>query len=176
MKTYIALLRGINVGGHNIIKMSELVSELSKQGYQDVKTYIQSGNVIFKSVSASEKTMTQNISQIIKKHFGLDIQIMIRDLDTWKSMSSHHPLMKNGEDNVKDYCVTFLSEAVNSNIELPFETEDRFVLQGSEIFSYYPNGLAKTKLTNTFFEKKLKVFATTRNWRTVNKLLEMAQS
>jgi uncharacterized protein (DUF1697 family) len=176
MKTYIALLRGINVGGHNIIKMPDLVQALSEHGFQEVKTYIQSGNVVFKAMPNPEKEIIQSIRQIIQNKFDLNTPVILRDLDSWKTISRHHPLLPEGENDTKKYAVTFLSDSVHQDIEIPFETVDQFKIMNREIYSFYPNGAGKSKLTNTFFEKKLNVFATTRNWRTVNKLLEIAQS
>ena len=177
---YIALLRGINVSGQKKILMADLRSLLTKSGYKNVETYIQSGNIIFDS-SEAEKTILENqISQLIKETYGYDVPVLVVDSEYLKTVIENNPFLK--EDPALDITrigVTFLADYPNDESESILEginyPPDKFLLGKKEIYLYLPNGFGRTKLTNTFFEKKLKIKATSRNWKTVNKLFEVSK-
>lgn len=178
MKTYISLLRGINVSGQRKIRMSDLQALYSELGFEQVTTFIQSGNVIFGSVeSISDKEVSDKIEQAIAKEFSFEVPVTVRSVEEIKNILVSNPFVNRGLDEGKLH-VTFLADApekqlVNSMDQYDF-SPDNFVITGKDVFLYCPGGYGKTKLSNAFFEQKLKVKATTRNWRTVNKLFEIA--
>lgn len=176
MYTYISLLKGINVGGHHKIPMEDLKSLYQNLGFQNVVTYIQSGNVIFSSKGSSAEKEAQKIKKGIQDKFGFEIEVIIRTTNELKQIINTNPY-PDAEGN-KSY-VTFLagvpaeipSEIINK-IKAPSES---YVVTGREVYVHCPDGYGKTKLANDFFEKKLKVAATSRNWNTVRILSEMAE-
>ena len=174
MKTYISILRGINVSGQKKIIMTDLKALYEDLGFEDVITYIQSGNVVFKSSKKMTDTkLAKMIEERIVEKYDFQVPVIIRTLDELKRATEINPY-KN--DNIDGLYITFLSNAPNSiNLEkldninfLP----DQFEIIGKEIYlncvSY-----GNTKLSNNFFESKLKVIATTRNIKTVHKLIEL---
>ncbi len=172
------MLRGINVAGRNKIRMSELKDLYESIGFNNVKTYIQSGNVIFnyhKNNSTSE--LEERIKIRIKEAFGYNVDVFIRTIDEIQKIIKYNPFH---EYDVSKLHITFLSETSNlksiKDIDKVKDELEEYLLYDKEIYLFLPNGYARTKLSNNFFEKKLKLNATTRNLRTVNKLFEIAQS
>jgi uncharacterized protein (DUF1697 family) len=180
MITYIALLRGVNVSGKNIIKMSELKQLFIDLGFYDVITYIQSGNVIFKSPIKKQILIEDAIVSEIFKQFEHDVHVLVLTKDKLTTIFNSNPfLTKNPTINISKLHVTFLNtEPDISNkhdIEaLVIESEDEFIIHKNSVYLHCPNGQAKTKLTTNLFEKKLKSPATTRNWKTISKLVELS--
>ncbi len=167
------MLRGINVGGQKRVSMQVLKEMYSSLGYSEVQTYVQSGNVIF-SAEANSPSVKEEIEKEIKRTFGFDVLVFLRNRSELAALVKNSPYKQKDETNLH---VTFLSE---KPANIPIDdlnsaktgAED-FTVSGKEIYLFCPNGYGVTKLSNTFFEKKLKVSATTRNWRTVNTLLAM---
>lgn len=177
MENYISLLRGINVGGRNKIKMADLRKLYEQLGHEDVETYIQSGNVIFKSKQSDVTLLENQIKEQILADYGYHISIIIKKADLIKTVIESNPYLQGRNEEIKLLCVTFLSgipnpELVNQIKDFKYK-EDEFIIQNDHVFLFTPGGYGKTKLSNNFFEKKLKVSATTRNWKTVLKLQEM---
>jgi len=177
VKTKIALLRGINVGGKNRIKMADLRTTLSKAGLANVRTYIQSGNVAFESTLDCEP-LEGLVRDAIKSDFGCVVPVLVRDQKYFAKVVSQCPFCPTdgSEFESKQLHVTFLGEtptaqAVRSLGGLEFEDEFRVV--GDVVYLRLICGYSKTKLTNGFLEKKLIVAATSRNWKTLTKLVEM---
>lgn len=179
MLTYIALLRGINVSGHHKIKMTELKHLFLDLGYHDVTTYIQSGNVIFKSNIKEPILIENTIISAISKHFGHTIEVLILTKNELMTIFNTNPfLAKDPTTNISKLHVTILNKMPDLDgiptIEiLVANTDDEFQLIGNAIYLYCPNGYGKTKLNNNLFEKKLKIATTTRNWNTISKLVEL---
>lgn len=175
MKTYITMLRGINVSGQKQVRMAELKSLYESIGFADVETYVQSGNVVFESEEQDVKKLANSIETRIERTFGFSVPVLVRSADDFRRILESHPF-KN-EEPVR-VLVTFLYERPDpSKLEALRRYEDkvdRFAIGGQEIFLFCPGGYGRTKLSNTFFERKLGVIATTRNWKTVNRLYEMA--
>jgi uncharacterized protein (DUF1697 family) len=175
--SYVAILRGINVSGQKLIRMEDLKDLFDSFGFTDIVTYIQSGNVIFHTPSTSQETLVRKISEGILGKFGFDVPVIVRNTDELKEIIRKNPFP--GEKNIlaDKLHVTFLSEVPEEERKQHLEKlscgQDRFALAGKEVYLYCPGGYGNTKLSNTFFENKLKVTATTRNWNTVNKLLEL---
>lgn len=166
--------------GHNSIKMIDLQTLYRKLGYNDAETYIQSGNVIFSSIAdlaASE--ISSKIERAIRERFNYEIRVMIRKVEEIKKLEFVNPFLKMDNFDPSKMAVLFLDQEPSEaqvqkvmNIDYP---PDKFKIAGSEIFIYCPNGFGKTKLYTNFFEKKMGVAGTGRNWRTINKLLEIAE-
>lgn len=179
MKKFITLLRGINVSGHKKIKMSELKSLFENLGFQNVKTYIQSGNVIFSSKDDSKQKLETKISSGIKKNFGFDVTILILNKEEIEHVFRTNPFIKMKKDNERLY-VTFLEKIPpDENIKL-LESKDyspeEYIIDGKFIYLFFPNGYGNAKLNNNLFENKLKVAATSRNWKTIKTLLELVNT
>jgi len=180
MLTYIALLRGINVSGHHKIKMTELKQLFLDLGYHDVSTYIQSGNVIFKSNIKESILIEDTIISAIQKHFGHAIKVLILTKNELTTIFNANPfLAKNPTMDISKLHVTLLNNKPDlagiPPIEILVKTNnDEFQLIENTIYLHCPSGYGKTILNNNLFEKKLKVSATTRNWKTISKLVELS--
>jgi uncharacterized protein (DUF1697 family) len=179
MKTYIALLRGINVSGQKKIKMSDLKSLFENLGFKDIRTYIQSGNVIFKSSASAVKKLELKIETAIKNYFGFDVPVLIITPTELEKVIKQNSFLKKKKDTGKMY-VTFLADVPSKENVSKFKKVDfspeEYSINGKNIYLFFPNGYGRAKINNTFFENKLKVLATTRNWKTINKLFEIAAS
>lgn len=180
MKTYIALLRGINVSGKNLIKMDHLKVQLQKMGFVSVNTYIQSGNIVFSSDITDHKVLESEIEQMIEKKFGFQVPVWVRTLNEFIQIREQNPYIDNSNIDISKFHVTLLSGIPDSSLVEKMEniekSDDEFILNQNTIYLYCKTGYGKTKLNNNFFEKKLKVIATTRNWKTVCKLIDLATS
>jgi len=180
MIKYIAMLRGINVSGSKPVKMEQLRASLTALGLGDVKTYIQSGNIVFAAAPEAAASLSGKIEKRILKDFSFVVPVLLRTVREMEEIVRENPLLKvTGVDHAKLH-VTFLSTnppktAVGQLLPLAVPPEQLFIV-GREIYLYCPNGYGNTKLSNVTIEKKLSVGATTRNWKTVNTLLAMAQS
>ena len=178
MGIYICILRGINVSGHKLIKMDALKKLFEELKFQNVRTYIQSGNVVFESKKVDTKSLENKIEKQILKTFGFEVPVLVKEKDEFKKVIDHNPfLTKRNEDDSKLH-VTFLSsEPDTANIsklsDIKFNN-DEFVISEKSIYLFCPDGYGNTKLSNNFFENKLKVSATTRNWKTIVELGRMA--
>jgi uncharacterized protein (DUF1697 family) len=177
MNTYISLLRGINVSGHNMISMPDLKKLYESLGFKNVVTYLQSGNVIFDSALKDIPKLSSQIELQIKKIFNFSVPVIIRDKNDLHLVISSNPYVKKKKNPVNLY-VTFLQSAFP-----PFDFKpvpaasiesDEFMMIDKEIFLYCPNGYGRTKLNNNFFERKLTLNATTRNWNSVKALYKLA--
>ena len=179
MQICVSLLRGVNMTGHNTIKMTDLVALYRKLGFSDAETYIQSGNVVFNiPENQSLQLLSARIEEAILKKFNYNIPVMIRTLDELKETISVDLFKEEAGFNEDKLSVIFLNEfplpaqiEKVKNIDYP---PDKFKIIGKEIFIYCPNGFGKTKLYTSFFEKKMKVTGTARNWKTINKIFELA--
>ncbi len=181
MATFISILRGINVSGQKSIQMTDLKALYEELEFKEVITYIQSGNVIFKTeVKMSNQYLSAKIKHAIHKKYYFDVPVIIRTVEEMKHAISVNPFPKEKNIDLEKLHVTFLAETPEQprlesirNIDY---SPDKFMVIGKEVYLYCPNGYGITKLSNTFFENKLKVSATTRNWKTVNKLVELADN
>jgi uncharacterized protein (DUF1697 family) len=180
MQTCISLLRGVNMAGHNSIKMAGLTQLYKDIGFNDAETYIQSGNVIFTGVDdISVPEVSVKIEKAILERFSCNIAVMIRTLDEMRQLLSVNPYLKEENFDPSKMAVIFLYEKTTAdqiqkvmNIDYP---PDKFKIAGSEIFIYCPNGFGRTKLYTNFFEKKMDVTGTARNWKSITTLLQMAE-
>jgi len=175
MKRFIALLRGINVSGQKKIKMSELKSLFEDIGFQDVETYIQSGNVIFSSKENIKLKLESKIAKAIKKQWGFYVQIFVLDTGDIDYVLKANPFIKK-EKGIERMYVTFLSDKPSKeNIQKLTSTDyspEEYQIDNNLVYLFLPNGAGKSKLSNNFFENKLKLVGTTRNWKTIRTLSE----
>jgi len=179
MATYISLLKGINVGGNNLIKMVDLRKSYENLGFQNIRTYVQSGNVIFTIKETDSKELEQKISLQIKKDFGLEIPVIALTPDKLKQVIQSNPFLKEPDKEPDFFYVSFLNARPNLSekkaIEDKIQNSEEIAFTDSTVYLYCPDGYGKTKLTNSILEKTLKVGATTRNWKTTNELLKIAR-
>jgi len=178
MQTYIAILRGINVSGKNTIKMEALKILCLNIGLQEVKMYIQSGNIVFKSKEKKIINLAELISQNISNTFNFNVPVIVIKKEELKAIIENNPYIKDIDKDPSFIHYTFLADIPKpENIQLLTtlpNTTDEFIIIEKAVYVYCPNGYGNTKLNNTFFEKKLQVAATTRNLKTTNQLLNMA--
>ncbi len=174
---YVALLRGINLGGHKIVKMDLLRKEFGKLGFDDVKTYIQSGNVVFKAPSCSCEDMAKRIQERVLRQFGFPVPVVVKTADEIGEVIKNNPLIKQKDIDLSKLHVTFLWSAPEKSalkmLDAISAAPDQFHCSEQAIYLHCPNGYGATKLGNNVLEKMLKVGTTTRNWRTVNQLYQM---
>ncbi len=175
---YIALLRGINVSGQKIILMKELKEQFEKAKFLNVITYIQSGNIVFDFQPTDSKKLESKIGKLIKKRYGFDVPVMVLTARELKKISKSNNYIIKDKEDISKLHLTLLSEnPAKEEIDylMKFESgSDKYYIKGKEIYLFCPDGYGKTKLTNNFLEKKLLVKATTRNWKTVIKLIELS--
>lgn len=180
MTTYIAMLRGINVGRGKMVKMERLRASFAAVGFGEVRTYAQSGNVVFQSERKSPAELTGTIEAKIQQDFGFTVPVLIKTSKELGQIVRDNPLLRVKGIDVSKLHVTFLSDAPPKTAARVLEdlatTRERFRILNREIYLYCPDGYGISKLTNNTIEKKFSLVATTRNWRTVNALLEMADS
>ncbi|MFV0591646.1 MAG: DUF1697 domain-containing protein [Draconibacterium sp.] len=178
MQTYISILRGINVSGKNLLKMAALKQALEQLKFEKVTTYIQSGNIVFQSPEENSERLAETIHHQIQKSFGYDVPTQVFTAKSWKQIIDNNPFVKDKTKDTGFLHVTFLATKPE-----PFNNQEIFIkkMEGEEIqitskaiHLYCPHGYGRTKLNNTFLETKLGVPATTRNWKTCLKLLEIA--
>jgi uncharacterized protein (DUF1697 family) len=174
--TYLALLRGINLGPKNKILMPDLVELFTKAGCKDVRTYIQSGNVIFEATRELSTRLPELISKEIQRRFGHKVPVMLRTTGEMREVVRTNPFLKEGaaEDILHVMFLTDLPKpGAAKSLDPDRSPPNRFMVRGKEIYLLFPAGFARTKLTSSYFDSKLGTIGTVRSWRTVTKLLEL---
>ena len=173
MQTYIALLRGINVGGHKKVPMAELRELLTRSGFQNVQTYIQSGNVIFQSSEENKEALENNVQKAIIDHFGFEVPTIVTTNKDLKTIFNACPFFK--EKKEKSYFILLNkvpdSELIKDVETLSYENEE-IIIKNKCLYFYCSTGYGRTKFNMKSFEQKLKVFGTSRNYKTVVKIIE----
>jgi uncharacterized protein (DUF1697 family) len=174
------MLRGINVGGHNKIKMDVLRALYESLGLRNVRSHLQSGNVIFESEHSDRFRLAAQIENSIEKVFGFRPKIIFRTCAELKEVIGKNPFSDSQDRDPSRLHVMFLlsdpgNEAKESLQRVNTAPEELHMI-GQEIYLYYLNGMGRSKLTSTLIEKKLKIYGTARNWNTVTKLLEVAEA
>jgi uncharacterized protein (DUF1697 family) len=175
-KSWVALLRGINLGARNKVSMADLKELFSDLGAEDVTTYVQSGNVLFRSSDARD-ALVRAIEQAIHERLGLEVTVLLRTDAELATLVGRNPFAGDESDVTKLH-VTFLAKRPDRARTKALDEEqfapDRFRVTPDAVYLHCPNGYGRSKLSNAFFEKHLGVAATTRNWRTVTTLAERA--
>ena len=179
MPAYIALIRGINVGG-KAMPMAALRALFAKLGYGDAKTYIQSGNVVFTASGRDGTKIAEALEAAIAKTFGYEAAVIVRGSEAWRGLLKANPYAKRKLAEGERLFITFLEEppakAAAEALEAVKDPKDEVKVRGSEAFLLVRGSYGEANLSNAFIEKKLGVRATTRNLPTVLKLLEMAEA
>ena len=177
MESYIALLRGVNVGGNHKLPMLTLAEMCAQHGCQSVKTYIQSGNVVFQAKTKIAETFPNAIEAEIERRFGFTAPVIMRSLPELRAVAENNPFLKP-EVDTKFLHVLFLADTpvLTDVVALTPSCvgKEAFSLRGREIYFYLPNGVGNSKLAAYDFGKKLRTSVTTRNWQTVTKLIALA--
>lgn len=178
MTTYISILRGINVGGHRKILMAELRKMYEQLDFTQVKSYIQSGNVVFESDKKMSSLELENrLEKSIKETFGHEVPVLVRTSEEWEESINKNPFL-NKETNPAKLFITFLSEIPSSEfkqelLSIDF-SPDTIAIIAKCVYLHCERKYHETKITHQLIERKLKVKATARNWRTIMKLKEMS--
>jgi uncharacterized protein (DUF1697 family) len=171
--THVALLRGVNVGGNNCVPMKELAQIFVDAGCTDVRTYIQSGNVVFRATRAVAESLPSRITEQIATRFGCRIPLVLRTAEQLAAAVRNNPFREMPEQKLHIYFLASLPDASRvAQLDPDRSKPDTFVVHGREIYLYLPNGMGRSKLTNAYFDSKLATTSTARNWRTTLKLLE----
>ena len=173
---YVALLRGINVGGKNMLPIKDLIAMFTDAGCSAVRTYIQSGNVVFEARQDLANSIPALIAAAISDRFGARVPVITRTAAELREVARSNPFLRAGVDTGTLH-VMFLANSPEAgkvaSLDPNRSSTDEFVVRGREVYLRCPNGLARTKLTNEYFDSKLATTSTVRNWRTVLKLLQL---
>jgi uncharacterized protein (DUF1697 family) len=173
---HIVLLRGINLGSRNRVSMPELRSAMEEAGLTDMKTYLQSGNIVLES-GAKPETVRRKVEKVIAERFGLEIAVVARTRAELTAIAKRNPLGRVAKDP-KRYQVTFLSAKLDREVVKRLESlaasGEKVAIHGREVYAWHPAGVARSRLWNELAGKRLGVTATSRNWTTVEALLAMA--
>ncbi len=181
MAIFVALFRGINVGGHHMVRMDELKALHESLGLQDVITYIQSGNVVFTSDDA-DVDASQHSKQIedgFAQKFGFQVRVIVRTLAEFQELIARSPFQDQAMKESKWIVVLFLTtrpeRALLEDLQRTYVGPEELCLIGQELYIYYADSVGRSKLPLTLIEKKLKTVGTGRNWNTLLQLLQLAQ-
>ncbi|MGZ5563315.1 MAG: DUF1697 domain-containing protein [Halobacteriota archaeon] len=176
----IALLRGINVSGRRTMHMTDLQRAFEELGFENVSTYGQTGNVIFDCRHAEAAQLGTHIEEKLSEAFGFSTNVIIRTHQELEKIIETNSLVDSAHVARDKLYVTFLADVpdktVASKLDITPGADEKFEIVGKEVYLYCPNGYARTKLNNAVFEKKLRAVATTRNLKTINKLLSVSNS
>ena len=176
MIRYISILRGINVGGKRKIIMKDLTQLYQNLGFTNVKTYIQSGNVVFNCKVDNHQEIEDLISEAIQKEYGFEVPVLVRSKVEWLNIKNANPFL---EEDINQLHITMLKQIPESEKVDFFKTfdsgPDRFYIEDRNIYICCGGAYRDTKLSNNLFEKKLGTNATTRNWKTFMKLLSLSE-
>ncbi len=172
------MLRGINVSGQKLIKMTDLKDSMTELGFNNISTYVQSGNILFESGDKNLMLLARSIEEKIKTNFDFDVPCIVKTAIYFKKILESNDFLQ--QDKGENSCyVTFLEKAPDPNLVEKIDQEqylpEEFILKHDVIYFYAAQGYGKAKMNNNFFESKLKLKATTRNWKTVNKLFQLAK-
>lgn len=180
MKNYIALLRGINVSGKKTIRMADLQSHLDELGWQGIRTYVQSGNVIFSTTREDTGHLAREITRKLQDKYGFEVPALVLDPGDVLHVINHNPYVRDPATIMDRLYVTFLFDRPPEDLVRELQrlrpSTEHFAMDDRIIYLYYPDGYGRARMDNNAFERALKVKATTRNWKTVNKLYELAQT
>jgi len=179
MPVFISFLRGINVGGHNKVPMEKLRELCKGLGCEQVKTFIQSGNVVFKAAKCDPASLSAKIEKKVAAEFGFPVAVVTRTAEELGKVIEGNPFMKECRAEPAKVHVAFLSEAPATEtlnaLRTKTSNDEQARCAGREVYLYYRNGMGKAKMTGAVIERVLGVKATARNWNTVTNLYEMAQ-
>jgi len=173
---FVVLLRGINVGGHNKVLMAELRSALANAGFENVSTYIQSGNVLLDGAGRTEGDVVKAVEGVMEDQFDLSIPVVARAAEEWTGILAANPFPE-AESDPKLLHVSLCDTAPTADAVDAFDAEsyhpDRLAVVGRHLYLWYPNGSGRSKLTGAVLERKLELTTTARSWSTMLRLAEI---
>jgi uncharacterized protein (DUF1697 family) len=176
MPVFIALIRGINVGGNKPLKMADVKASCEALGLSDVRTHLQSGNVVFQT----SRTDRAKLAKELEDAFAVDARVILRTAAEMRKVVAANPMPEAARREPRGFIVVFLSEkpsaAAMKALQDTYAGPEKMQLHGAELYIEYGAGMGKSKLTNVLIERKLGVSGTARNWNTVTKLVEIAGS
>jgi uncharacterized protein (DUF1697 family) len=179
MTRFVSLFRGINVGGRQPVRMDALKELHESLGLQRVETYIQSGNVVFSSDNTDVTQIQKDIVDVFAQKFGFQAKVMVRTEGEFNAIIENNPFQNQPMKESKWVVAMFLaSDPISTaleDIQKTYSGPEELYITGQEVYIYYPDGIGRSKLTNTFLEKKLKSMGTARNWNTVLRLQKMME-
>ncbi|HEU4887110.1 MAG TPA: DUF1697 domain-containing protein [Thermoanaerobaculia bacterium] len=174
MPVFIALIRGINVGGHKKVRMADLKASCEAMGLQDVRTHLQSGNVVFRTAKSNRAQLAKELEAVL----GVEAKVILRSAEELRKVVAANPMPEEAERGPSHFIVVFLSEkppaTAMQSLRDAYSGPEKMQLNGAELYVEYGSGMGTSKLTIVLIERKLGVTATARNWNTVRKLAEMA--
>jgi uncharacterized protein (DUF1697 family) len=177
MSNHVALLRGINVGGHNKISMSDLRNLFEILGFSEVQSLLQSGNVVFESRQLKGPALERSLEIETAKRLGVSVDYLVRSAKELRTIIEDNPFEDEARRDPSHLLVMFLKTAVKSAevsaLEAAVQGREIIHADGKQLYAVYPDGIGRSKLTNTLIEKKLGTRGTARNWNTVLKLAAM---
>ena len=177
MPIYVSLLRGINVGGNKKIKMADLRALYGELGFKGTKTILQSGNVVFETDLTDSAQIAQQIEAAIEAQYGFHSKIIMRSAVEFQAVANKNPYADNSDFDPAKMLVMFLSDVPTTdalqNLKEAHTGPETIEHGGRELYLYYPEGIARSKLDNNFIDKRLKQIGTGRNWKTVNRILKL---
>ena len=178
MTIQIALLRGVNVGGHNAVAMSELRDLLTQLGFESARSLLQSGNLVFRSDSRTDADLERLLEAEADKRLGLHADFLIRSAKEWREVVARNPFRKEAERDPSHLVVMFLKSAAKAKdvkaVQAAIAGSEIIRADGRHLYIVYPDGIGRSRLTNALLEKKLGIRGTARNWNTVVKLAAMS--
>jgi uncharacterized protein (DUF1697 family) len=176
MRRYVVFLRGVNLGSSRRVAMRQLREALDKAGYQHVRTLLQSGNVVLSSY-ADAKTLERDLTRTLREAFGLEIAVLARTREELAAVIARDPFAGQADDPAR-YQVSFLSAEPDPRLVRELEgaqvSPERVVVIGREVYGWHPGGVGRSELAGLITERRLGVGVTARNWRTLTRLLELA--
>lgn len=176
MHPFIVLLRGVTPTGKNRVPMAQLREMLCNNGFPDTQTWIQSGNVLLNTALSAKETASR-INELIKEHIGADLKIIVKTPQEIDFVLNNNPFGEN--DDITRVFFTLFNDVPDEKLVTAFQSqdfgEDKYVITPHAIYLYVPGSFAKTKLNNNFIERKLKIDATTRNFNTLSKMIELSR-
>jgi uncharacterized protein (DUF1697 family) len=177
MATFVALLRGVNLGAHKRLKMNALCEMFRTLDFEDPRTYLQSGNVVFGAAERDREKIIQRIEAGIEEAFGFHSDVMLRSVDDMRKVIAANPFADRAGIEPAKLAVVFLASEppVGALKDVKADLEE-LVLAGSELFIYYPNGMGRSKLNSATIDRALKTSGTARNWNSVTNIFAMMQA
>ncbi len=175
---YVALLRGVNVGGRNKLPMADLREIFAEACCAAVQTYIQSGNVVFEAAQDLAERVPEIVTLAIRRRFDIETAVIVRSPEELRQVADSNPFDTSGDPRLLH--VAFLQDTPGAESVTRLDPDrsppDAFAVRGRNVYLHYPNGVARSKLTNEYLAAQLQTVSTTRNWRTVLTLLEMVDA
>jgi len=172
---FVALLRGINVGGNNPLPMANLRAMFEDARCEHVRSYIQSGNIVFEATEATATSVPKKVQSAIAKEFGFDVPVIVRSDSEWRAIMQQNPFLRAPHIDPRTLHVAILSRAPVEGFVLDRDRcpPDKIEIAAREAYLHLPNGVARTKFTNAYLDRAFGVVSTVRNWRTVSELAKM---